>query len=77
MEDNQEDYVYATTNVDPVMFGIENKPVNVAVLSDVSDSLSEQETVDRNIKVAPVAENEQQPVDSNTKETTRNDQPQN
>ena len=41
VEDNQEDYVYVATNVEPVMFDIENKHVNVVVLSDVSNSISE------------------------------------
>ena len=36
--------VYAEANVDPLMFGIENKPINVAVLSDVSDSLSQTDS---------------------------------
>ena len=42
VEDSQEDCVYATTNVDRVIFDSENKIVNVAVLSDVSGSLYEQ-----------------------------------
>ena len=46
MEECQQDYDYAATNVDPVMFNIENKCANATVLSDVSDSLSEQETSD-------------------------------
>ena len=47
MEDIQEDFVYEETNdhvsptkvVDLVVLADDNKPVNVAVLSDVSDSL--------------------------------------
>ena len=77
MGDNQEDCVYATANVDPVMFDVENKPVNVAVLSDVSDSLFEQETIDSSIEDAIVDENEQQKVDRNIEETTTNSPPQN
>ena len=46
MEDSQQDCDYVATNVDPVMFNIENKCANVVVLSDVSDSLFEQETSD-------------------------------
>ena len=46
MEECQQDYDYVATNVDPVMFNIENKCANAAVLSDVSDSLSKQETSD-------------------------------
>ena len=59
------------TNVDLVMFDTKNKPFNVAVLNDVIDSLSEQETVDRNIEAAIVSHNEKQPFDSSTKETIR------
>ena len=59
------------------MFDIESKPNNVAILSDVSDSLSEQETIDSSIKDATVAENEQQPLDSSTKETATCSSPQN
>ena len=44
MEESQQDCDYTATNVDPVMFDIENKCANAAVLSDVSDSLSEKET---------------------------------
>ena len=46
MEEIQQDCDYAATNVDLVMFNIENKCANAAVLSDVTDSLSEQETSD-------------------------------
>ena len=77
MEDIQEHYVSAAIIVDPVIFDIENKLVNVVVLSDVSDSLSEQEIIDSSIKAATVAQNEQQPVDRNTKETTTYSPPQN
>ena len=45
----------------------ENKPVILVVLSDVSDSLFEQETIDSSIEAATVVENEQQRVDSCTK----------
>ena len=67
MEDSREDCVYVASNVDPVMFDIENKPVNIAVLSDVSDSLSEKETVDSSVEATTVVENKQQPVDKSTK----------
>ena len=43
----------------------------------MTDGLFEQETVDSSIEVAIVAENEQQPVDSITKETTLCSPPQN
>ena len=46
MEESQQDCDYVATNVDLVMFDIENKCANVVVLSDVSDSLFEQETSD-------------------------------
>ena len=46
MEESQQDCDYAATNVDLVMFNIENKCDNATILSDVSDSLSEQETSD-------------------------------
>ena len=59
------------------MFDIENKPFNVAVFSDVSDSPSEQETVDSNIEVATIAENAQQPLDNSTKQTAHYSPPQN
>ena len=55
----------------------EIKPINGAMSSDVSDSIFKQEIFDSNIKAARVAENEQQPVDSNTKETTLCSPPQN
>ena len=55
----------------------ENKPANVAVLNDVSDSISEQETIDSSIEATIVAKNEQQPLDNNTKETTTCSPPQN
>ena len=87
MEDSQDgcvyevasDHVIPANNVDPVMFDddSENKPVTAAVLNDVSDSLFEQETVDSSIEAAIVAENEQQPADSITKETTICSPPQN
>ena len=48
---------------------LKNKPANVAIVNDVSDSLFEQEIVDVSIEAVIVAENEQQPAD-NTKETT-------
>ena len=60
-----------------MMFDIENKHANVVVPSDVSDSLSEQETVDSNIEAATISQNDQQPVDRSTKETTKNSPPQN
>ena len=79
VEDGQDDYVYEAASdhvipakiVDLVVFvdDSENKPANVAVLNDVSDSLFEQETIDSSIEAAIVAENEQQPADI-TKETT-------
>ena len=71
------DHVISTTVVDPVVLADDNKHVNVVVSSDVSDSLSKQETVDNNIESATVAENEQQPVDNNTKETTTDNPHQN
>ena len=40
------------------MFDTKNKLVNVVVLSNVSDSLSEKETINNNIKVVTIAENE-------------------
>ena len=58
-----------TKIVDPMMY--------VVVPSDVSDSLFEEETVDCSIEAAIVAENEQQPADSITKETTLCSPPQN
>ena len=68
-----------TKIVDLVVFvdDNENKPANVAVLCDVSDSLFEQETIDSSIEATIVAQNEQQPVDSSTKETTTVSPPQN
>ena len=87
VEDSQDDFDYEATSdhvilakdVDPVMFNEDNegKHVTAAVLNDVSDSLFEQETVDRSIEAAIVAENEQQPADSITKETTLCSPPQN
>ena len=80
MEDSQydcvkeaaSDHVIPKKDVDPVMFDddSEGKPVTIAVLNDVRDSLFEKEIVDGSIEAAIVAENEQQPVDSITKETT-------
>ena len=55
----------------------EIKPANVDMSSDVSNSLSEKETVDSSIEIAIVAENEQQPTDNITKETTLCSPPQN
>ena len=53
----------------------EGKHVTATVLNDVSDSLFEQEIVDRSIEAATVVENEQHTVDSNTKETTTDNPP--
>ena len=68
-----------TKIVDLVVFvdDIENKSANVAVLNDVSDSLSKQEIVDSSIEATTVAENEQQPLNSSTKEITTCSLPQN
>ena len=87
VEDSKDDYVYEATCdnviptkiVDLVVFvdDSENKHANVAVLNDVSDSLSEQETIDSSIEVETVAENEQQPLDRSSKETTTDNPPQN
>ena len=73
------DHVIPTKDVDPVMFDddSEGKSVTATVLNDVSDSLFEQETVDSGIEVAIVAENEKQPTDIITKETTLCSPPQN
>ena len=49
--------------------GSEKKPVNVVVLSDVNDKLSEEEAVDRSIEVPTIVENEKQTVDSSIEET--------
>ena len=64
MEDRQEDshHVILAKVVDLFVL------VDVVVHSDVSDSLSKQEKVDSRIEVATVVENEQQPLDSSTKE---------
>ena len=59
------------------MFDDDSEPVTAAVLNDVSDSLFEQEIVDGSIDAAIVAENEQQPADNITKETTLCSPPQN
>ena len=87
MEDSQDDYVYegATDDVIPtkivdlfVFVGdTENKLANVAVLNDVSDSLSEQETINSSIEATTVAENEQQPLDNSIKEIATCSPPQN
>ena len=87
MEDSQDDCVYEAASdhvilakdVDPVMFDddSESKPITATVFNDVSDSLFEQEIVDGSIQAAIVAENEQQPDDSITKETTLCSPPQN
>ena len=87
MEDSQDDCVYEETTddaiptkvVDPIMFvdDSEIKPVNVDMSSDVSNSLSEQEIVDNSIEATIVAENEQQPAHSITKQTTLCSPPQN
>ena len=87
MEDSQDDCVYKAASdhvipandIDPVMFDddSESKHVTAAVLNDVSDSPFEQEIVDGIIEAAIVAENEQQPADSITKETTLCSPPQN
>ena len=73
------DHVIPAKDVDRVMFvdDSENQPVTLAVLNDVSDSLFEQEIVDSSIEAAIVAENEQQPANSITKETTLCNPPQN
>ena len=55
----------------------ENKPITIPVLNHVSDSLYVQEMVDSSIEAATIVENEQQPVDSSTKETTTDSPPQN
>ena len=78
VEYSQEDFDYEAASdhvipakiVDPAVLANDNKPVNVVVPSDVSDSLSKQETVDSSIDAATVPENEKQPVNSSTKETT-------
>ena len=68
VEESQDDCVYeaaidhvipAANDIDPIMFDddSESKPVIVAVLNDVSDSLFEQETVDSSIEAAIVVEN--------------------
>ena len=85
MEDSQEDFDYEAANdhvilakvVDPVFLADDNKPVNVVVPSDVSDSLSVQEIVDSNIEAAIVVENDQQTIDSNIEETIIDGPPQN
>ena len=87
VEDSQDDSVYEAASdhvipandIDRVMFDddSENKPVTAAVLNDVSDSLFEQEIVDGSIETAIVVENEQQPADIITKETTLCSPPQN
>ena len=63
------DHVIPTKIVDRVMFvdGNEIKPVNVAMSSDVSDSIFKQETVNGSIEVSIVVENEKQPFDRSTK----------
>ena len=78
LEDSQDECVYeavsdqviTTKVVDPVVLVDDNKLVNVVVLSDVSDSLSEQETIDSSIEATIVTKNEKQPLDNSTKETT-------
>ena len=87
VEDSQDDCVYeadsdhviTAKDVDPVMFDDDNEsnPVTAAVLKNVSNSLFEQETVDSSIEATTVAENEQQPLANNTKETTTCSPPQN
>ena len=85
VEDSQEDYFYEvgsdhvipTKVVDPVVLVDDNKPINVVVPNDVSDSLFDQETIDSNIEAAIVSQNEQQLVDSSTKETSTGIPPQN
>ena len=87
VEDSQDDCVKEATSdqvipakdVDPVMFDddSESKPVTAVVLNDVSDSLFEQEIVDGSIEAVIIAENEQQLLDNNTKETTTCSSPQN
>ena len=71
------DHVIPTKVVDPIVLAYDNKHINVVVPSDVSDRLSEQETVDSSIEVATISENEQRTLDSGTNETTTNIPPQN
>ena len=84
VEDSQDDCVYEATSDHVIPTNIvvfvddsENKPANVAILSDVSVSILEQETVDSSIEAATVAKNEQQPLDNNIKEIVTCSSPQN
>ena len=62
IKDSQQDFVYEEANdhvsltkvVDPVVFVDDNKLVNVAVPSDVSDCLLEKEIFDRSIEASTI-----------------------